>query len=139
MKELLDIVYHGLRDDIIVRSVIGLDKDKEVKVYDSIAKTNVIAPFVTISLLPGAQMVHVYGDPSVAHTFSYQISSWGKSRREAVEVADVIDEALNNYADWVTSPYEIRKILLQGLPAIVPDRDTTWMQVQAFYDFFIAR
>lgn len=138
MKLISEACRRILRDDPIVITVIGKDVDDEVKVYDTVAKTNVKAPFITVTLVPGATAVEVYGDDEVGHSLVYQVSSWGRNRVEAWEVAEAADQALK-LGDWTVDPYTMQRLHRQGQPSVLGDRDTNWLQVIAIYDVFLAR
>jgi len=133
MKLIAEGPKNVLREDGLVVNIVGSDGDGETKVYPSIAKTDVNAPFVVINHIPMIENEGgVYGDDHVIVTLEFQVSSWGRTEQEAWILADACDEALM-LGQWTVDPYQLMKIRREGMPTPLPDRDTDLRQVQARY------
>lgn len=134
MKLIAEGPKNVLREDGIVVSIVGWDGDGETKVYMTIAKTDVRAPFVVLNQIPvlGNPDDGIYGDDNVVVTLEFQVASWGRTEQEAWLLADACDEALM-LAQWTVDPYVLMKIRREGMPVSLPDRDTDLRQVQARY------
>jgi hypothetical protein len=117
---------------------VGRDKDDEVKVYVTLAKANVTAPYLTFAIVPIGGPTAVYGDTEVLEDFEVAVASWGRDSLEAWNIADVADDALKR-GDYSFEPYELIGINRTTTPHELPDRDTDLRQVVVRYRFMIGR
>ena len=131
-------IRRGLREDAILSAVLGTDSDDEVKVYWALAKQNVEAPFVVCSVAPSIGPDGTYGDPFAWENFRVQATAWGRSSLEAWQLAGFVEEAMM-ITPFDFSPLSLARVARDGTPQELPDRDTSWRQVLAFYQFQVGR
>jgi hypothetical protein len=134
MREIIDSIRRVLRRDVLLNDMIGVDQDGEPKIYHGIAKENVEAPYIVLSVLTGDPGIATYGDDHAIETISLQITSWGNTSREAWELADVVDEAVP------IGKYDAGKfVFMRGkritFPNELNDRDSNLIQVPVLYEF----
>lgn len=132
-------IRHALRGDPIVQAVVGNDDDGETKVYASVAKKDVKAPYIVIQIPQiGGGPIPVYGDGEVLEGFRVVLTSWGRTADEAWQVADVADDALKR-GDYSYEPYELIQLMRVSSPQELPDRDTPLRQVIVQYQLALGR
>jgi hypothetical protein len=138
MIDLVSPLRRAIRHDPIVDSVVGRDQDGEVKVYATLAKQDVTAPYATLAIVPTEGPTGVYGDDYVWENFDVQVSSWGNDQRTAWQVADVMDDAMLR-ADYELEPYTLAKIMRSSTAQELTDRDTNMRQVIVLYTIKLGR
>ena len=139
MKAIADALFHVLRRDSLIQSLIGVDSDGEVKVYEGTAKTDVKAPFIVSSFIPGNAPVGVYGDEVAMEVVDVQVTAWGSSRNTVWQLAEACDDALH-LGDWPVDPYELKDLRRLSFPQLTPDRDNTnWVQIPLRYRLSFGR
>jgi hypothetical protein len=132
MKQIIDSIRQALRADPKIQAMVGLDDDYEVKAYEGIAKSNVDAPYVAWSVIPGVDSPPVYGDSYVIQDVMLRASSWGRNSKEAWQLAEFVQEAFE-LADYATDPWHKMFIRRSAFPQELPDRDTNLVQVSTDY------
>lgn len=136
---LLDAHYHVLRSDLVVQTLVGVDADNEVKVYDTIVKTGAKAPYIYIQHIPIlSDNTGVYGDIDVLKISNFQVACWAKSSKKAKQLFNAANNALFT-GDWNSHPWELMQLTMDGLPIPGGDRDTDLVQVQARYRAMFGR
>lgn len=138
MKQIVDAIRHALRDDPIIEVAVGMDTDGEVKVYQALAKTNVEAPYIVLTYVPGVMPDGVYGDDYVIQNVMLQATAWGRNASEAWQITEVIQEAFEK-ADYAVEPWALMRAARASFPREMPDRDTNMVQVNTDYVFLFSR
>lgn len=122
----------------MIRTIAGVDVTGGVKVYESIAPTDVPAPYVVVNMVPTVADTGAYGDDYVIQVTEFQVTAWGRNDQEAWLLADACDDALRD-GFWITDPWQLMKVRRDGVPAMFPDRDTNLRQVQVRYRAMFGR
>jgi hypothetical protein len=138
MIDLMGAIRRALRDDPLIKAVVGQDADTEVKVYSSVGKPDVQAPYIVFGLIPGPGPIGTYGRPDAWEPFTIQTTSWGRTPQEAWSVADILDDAIVS-ADYVFEPGYLARVARVSTPEELPDRDTNLRQVVVQYEFKVGR
>lgn len=134
----MDSIRRALRDDAILGSLLGRDQDGEPKVYQGIAKTDVTAPYIVMTVVPGISPEGVYGDDYAIQNVMVQVTAWGRNPGEAWQLAEMIPDAFEE-ADYATEPWEVARVTRASFPRELTDRDTSLIQVSADYGFMFTR
>lgn len=130
-------IRHALRADPILAALVGQDAAGEVKVYTPLAKSGTKGPYVTFAMGPGGP-IGTYGDLESIEPFRVIFGSWCEGQREAWQLADAVDDAIQR-ADYSFEPYYIIYIKRATTPEEYVDRDLglNWTRVE--YDFALGR
>jgi len=131
-------IRHGLRTDTILQAVVGEDDDGEIKVYSPLAKSNAVAPYVTLQMNITVGPIDAYGQEEAVEAFRLTVSSWGRDTNEGWQVADVADDAIKR-ADYSFEPAHLIFVRRATTPHDLIDRDTGLAYVVVQYDFAIGR
>lgn len=122
----------------MVSAVVGFDAQGEIKVYDMIGKRKLVAPYVVLQQLPVGDLVPVYGDGEVLEAMNVQLSSWGKSIRQAWDLADAVDDAMKNL-DIDVTPYETINVKRSSNFVPLEDFNSVTYQVVVSYEIAFSR
>jgi hypothetical protein len=138
MKNQIDAIRRALRHDAIIRDIIGIDENGEIKVYVSVGKPDVVAPYIVLNTIPVNGISGVYGDEYAIEVIPLQISNWGRDPNEAWQLADIVDDAFI-HADFEFEPYTHMRTVRTTNAQELPDRDTNLTQVVVQYEVAISR
>lgn len=134
----LEEIRRTLRADGVVQSVVGFDSDREVKVYTTLGKSNITAPYVVLAMLPSLEPVGVYGDDYVWQEFEVQVSCWSTNEHDSGFIADILDDAILKSV-YLFDPWSVAKVKRNSVPRPMADRDTNLVQVFTTYLWQLAR
>lgn len=138
MIDLIGSIRRTIRKDPLIFSLVGVDVDEEIKVYQAVAKQDSVAPYVVMVPAPGAAPISTYGEMYAIETFTIQLTAWGRNSKEAWQLADAIQDAvaLGEYDSGVWNFMKGKRITF---PQELADRDTGLVQVPAIYEFQFGR
>ena len=134
MKEVVESIRRVLRRDALIFSLIGVDPDGEVRIYQGVAKSDATPPYIIMNVVPGDSPIGVYGDDYAIEVLTVQLTAWGRHSKEAWQLADAIQDAVS-LGDYEADPWGFMKARRVTFPNELPDRDTALVQIPAQYEF----
>jgi hypothetical protein len=138
MIDLAAMFRQALRHDPVLQTTLGYDADGEYKVYASLGKQNMSAPYLVFDIVPLNDILAVIGDGEAIEAVPVTLKSWGRQPREAWHVASYADDAIKQ-ADFVATPWEVISVRRTSTPFQLDDPDTNLIQVVVQYEVILAR
>lgn len=134
MKDIIEAIRRVLRRDSLILGLVGIDEDGETKIYQGVAKTNAVAPYVVLNVILGDTPISVYGEMYAIEILTLQLTAWGRNSKEAWQLADAIQEAVA-IGEYDAGVWNFMKGKRSSFPQELPDMDTALVQVPAAYEF----
>lgn len=139
--QVTNAVEFALKHDPILAAIVGLDENQQIRVYDTKAETKQPPPWVIYTMIPSAEgPVGHYGDLRAIETPTFQVTGWGRTKREAGQLFEVAQDALER-ADMADELLPYTKMILSrvGTPSLFPEEEKQWWQAPALYQLALSR
>lgn len=140
MRKIHDAVEYILKHDPLILAILGFDNDNSPKIYEGLAKKDSIPPLIVWQFVGGPGPQGTFHDMHAIEQAQFQVTSWGRSRQEAWQVSDFVQEAFEiAEADIELAPYQGLRFRRLEDSADLLDQDTGWIQVPTTYEMAVAR
>lgn len=141
MREANTAIEAILEGDPLIAAFVGYDEAREVKAYPFVAPANTEPPFIVYQIIEGPLPEGIFGDLHALEPVDVQITSWGRTRREAWDLfGTAVNEAFEDArVDVELTPYNLLHVRRTSGPSELVDLETMWVQVPAVYRFALAR
>jgi hypothetical protein len=129
-----------LSNDPILQAMLGRDNRNQPKVYESVGKKGVDAPYIVFTMMQSEGPEGLYHDLRSLETVRFQVTGWGLTRDQAWELFEAAQTALE-IGEWSVylTPYSFMSIVRTGDQFQLEDVDSGWYQVPATYRLKVSR